>query len=197
MVDYKLKLTKITNRNDINSPQYSLIYSHKRRPQLKIGYEIISLLKENNDIILEIDTSLIVQTKSSNKFNYEDFISDIKKMNLQYSYKKSQAQRHDLLLTLFGFKRNEDVHIITVYVPDNVWKDEAFKKIIPDCGIRYYIMKGSDEARKVLDDMNMMTDREKNNYFLYVIYDASDFYQMGISSNYYGYDDIKRILEIS
>jgi len=196
MVNYKLKLIKNTNRNDINAPQYSLNYRQKKAFESKIGYEIISLLKENNDIILEVDTSLFIQSKSS-RFILEDFLSEIRKLNLQYSYKKTQSQRHDLLSTLFGFKRTEDEHVITVYVPDSVWKDESFKKIIPDCGVRYYIMKGSDEARKVLDNMNLMTDKEKNSYFLYLIYDASDFCQMGISSSHYGYDDIKRILGIS
>jgi len=196
MVDYKLKLIKNTNRNDINAPQYSLIYPQpKKGSDIKISYEIISLLKENNDIIIEVDTSLIVQSKS-NRFNYEDFISDIKKLNLQYSYRKTQAQRQDIFSALFGLKRTEDEHVITVYVPDSVWKGEEFKKIIPDCGVRYYIMNGSDEARKILDSMINMIDKEKNDYFQYLIYDASDFCQMGISSNYHGYDDIKRILGI-
>jgi len=196
MTNNKFKLIKNTCKDNPNTPQYSLIYSQKKESDLKTSYEIISLLKENNDIIIEVDTSLIIQSKS-NKFNYEDFISDIKKMNLQYSYRKTQSQKQDILSALFGFKRNVDEHIITVYVPDSVWREEEFRKIIPDCGIRYYIMKGSDDARKVLDNMNNMIDKEKNNYFLYLIYDASEFCQMGISSNYYGYDDIKRILEIS
>ncbi|NLX64763.1 MAG: hypothetical protein GX022_08345 [Clostridiaceae bacterium] len=196
MANYKLKHIKNTDRNNINTPQYSLIYSQKKGSDIKTSYEIISLLKENNDIIVEVDTSLIIQSKR-NKFNYEDFISDIKKMNLQYSYKKTQYQRQDILSALFGFKRTEDEHVVTIYVPDSVWKEEDFKKIIPDCGVRYYVMKGSDDARKVLDNINIMTDREKNSYFLYLIYDASEFCQMGISSNYYGYADIKRILEIS
>ena len=57
-------------------------------------------------------------------------------------------------------------------------------------------MKDAGEPRKVLDEMNLLMDSEKNNYFLYVIYDASDFNQMGISSSQYGYDDIKKTLGI-
>jgi hypothetical protein len=51
-------------------------------------------------------------------------------------------------------------------------------------------------VKEAKDEMNLLMDSEKNNYFLYVIYDASDFNQMGISSSQYGYDDIKKTLGI-
>lgn len=197
MANYKLKIVDNSKNVKSGGPQFSLSYSpENKNAGSNTSYEILSLFKEDNDIVIEVDTSLTIQSKRSNKFIPEDFISEIRKANLEYSYKKSQSQRQDIFSTLFGLKKTDDEHVITVYVPDNVWKDEAFKRLLPDCGVRYYIMKGSNEARKVLDEMNLMMDSEKNNYFLYVIYDASDFNQMGISSSHYGFDHIKKILGI-
>lgn len=197
MANYKLKIVDNNRKPKNGGPRFSLSYSpDNKRSGVNTSYEILSLLKEDNDIVLEVDTGLTVQSQKSNKFIPEDFISEIRKMNLEYSYKKSQSQKQDFFSNLFGLKRTEEEHVITVYVPDNVWKDEAFKSIIPDCGVRYYIMKDAGEPRKVLDEMNLLMDSEKNNYFLYVIYDASDFNQMGISSSQYGYDDIKKTLGI-
>lgn len=197
MTNYKIKL--VDNKAKANSgvPQFTLSYNaENRNSQSSISYEIITLLKEGNDIVIEIDTSLILQSKKSKKFIPEDFISEIKKLNLEYSYKKSQSQKQDFFSTLFGMKKTEEEHVVTVYVPDNVWRNEALKKILPDCGVRYLIKKDTDEARKVLDEMNLLLDNERNNYFSYVIFDVSEFNQMGITSSHYGFEDIKKILGI-
>lgn len=197
MANYKIKL--VDNRAKANSgiPQFSLSYNpENRQSESNVSYEVLSLLKEDNDIVIEIDTSLFIQSKKSKKFIPEDFISEIRKMNLEYSYKKSQSQKQDFFSSLFGIKKTEEEHVVTVYVPDNVWNDESFKRILPDCGARYLIKKNTDEARKVLDEMNLLTDNERKNYFSFVIFDVSEYNQMGITSNHYGYDDIKKILGI-
>ncbi|HHU89856.1 MAG TPA: hypothetical protein GXZ22_02220 [Clostridiaceae bacterium] len=198
MANYKLKLTSNTNKTDSNAPQYSLSYNaDKRGADLNASYEVLSLLKEDNDIVMEVDTSLIIGAKKNKEFIPEDFISEIRKLNLEYSYKRNESVKQDFFSMLFSLKKTREEHVITVYVPDSVWKDEIFKSIIPDCGVRYYIKKKTDEPRKVLDNMNTMTDNEKKDYFTFVIFDATMFNQMGISSNHYGYEDIKRILGIS
>lgn len=197
MANYKIKL--VDNRAKANSgiPQFSLSYNpENRQSESNVSYEVLSLLKEDNDIVIEIDTSLFIQSKKSKKFIPEDFISEIRKMNLEYSYKKSQSQKQDFFSTLFGMKKAEEEHVVTVYVPGNVWNDELFKRILPDCGARYLIKKNTDEARKVLDEMNLLTDNERKNYFSFVIFDVSEYNRMGITSNHYGYDDIKKILGI-
>ena len=96
MANYKMKL--VDNRAKANSgvPQYTLSYNaENRKSDSNISYEILSLLKEENDIVIEIDTALILQSKRSKKFIPENFISEIKNMNLEYSYKKSQTQKQD------------------------------------------------------------------------------------------------------
>jgi len=198
MANYKMKL--VDNRAKANSgvPQYTLSYNAEdRKSDSNISYEILSLLKEENDIVIEIDTALILQSKRSKKFIPENFISEIKNMNLEYSYKKSQTQKQDFFSSLLGLKRTEDDHVVTVYVPDSVWKNEAFIKLIPDCGVRYMILKNTNEARKVLDELNIMMDSERIDYFSYVIFDVTEFNQMGITSSNHSFDDIKNILGIA
>ncbi len=197
MANYKLKLTETGNKENSGVPQFSLLYNaEKGNLKTNISYEILSLLKGDHDVVIEVDTSLIIQSKNVNKFLPEELLAEIRNRKLEYSYKKSPSQKQHFFSFLFGLNKNEDDHSITVYVPDIVWKDKALYDMLPNSGVRYYITKNSNDARKVLDDMNLMMDKEKINYFDYIVFDVTEFSQMGISSNYYKINDIKKVLGI-
>ncbi|MGI6086177.1 MAG: hypothetical protein ACOYIF_12225 [Acetivibrionales bacterium] len=197
MASYRLKNTG--KREGDNAPQFSLSYKPEGgESKSDISYEILSALKKDRDVVIEINTSLILDAKRSIPFSPEKFLSQIRNLNLVYSYRKSQRQgKPDFFSFLFGGKRDEDCHEIIFYVPDDVWKAEAIKKILPTFGVKYYIKDNSgNDAHNVLDEMNRLTDKEKADYFSYVIFDVAEFNQMGISSNQYGSDDIKEALGI-
>lgn len=198
MTNYKLKITDNGRREGTNMPHFSLVYKADGEiTKSNTSYKILSALKKGHDIVIEINTSLIIDTKKSIKFSPEEFLTKIRNLNLEYSYRKSQQQgKQDFFSSLFGGKKNEECYEIIVYVPDTVWKDEAFKNILPTCGVKYYIADNSDDPRKVLDEMNRLTDKEKVDNFNYIIFDISEFNQMGISSNHYVLDDIKKALGI-
>ncbi|NLB79799.1 MAG: hypothetical protein GX796_13435 [Clostridiaceae bacterium] len=197
MAKYKLKLIDGGNKVKDGTPQFTLLYNaEKGKPQTNISYEVLSLLKGDHDVVIEVDTALIIQSKNNNKFSHEEFITEIRNRKLEYSYKKSQSQKQDFFSFLFKAKKIDDDHNITVYVPDNVWMDETLQNILPTCGVKYYIMKKTDDARTVLDKMNLMLDEEKFEYFEYIIFDVSEFNQMGISSKHFGLNDIKKLLGI-
>ncbi|MGI6124097.1 MAG: hypothetical protein ACOYIG_07900 [Acetivibrionales bacterium] len=197
MAILKLK-TNVGHREDNSVPQFSLSYKAEDNESNSINsYEILSALKENHDVVLEINTSLLFEPQRSLKFSPEEFLEKIRNLDLEYSCRKCPSQvKQDFFSSLFGGKKTVDCYEINVYVPDAVWKSQTIRDILPTGGVRYYIKNQPDAPRKVLDEMNRMTDKEKFNYFHYVIFDVVEYNQMGISSNHYGINDIKKVLGI-
>lgn len=199
MNNYNLKLTNTGNKANTGMPQFSLNYKpDKGQSNSNISYEILSKLKQDHDVVIEINTSLFIQTEKSINFLPEKFLAEIRNLNLEYSYKKVNASGNKgFLYSLLVGKKLDEGHEIIVYIPDIIWKSEAFRRILPDFGVRYYIMNKSGEGNKVLEEMNRMMDSEKVDYFEYIIFDITELNKMGIISNNRGFEEIMKALEIT
>ncbi len=197
MTNTSIRLAATGNKENNGLPHYTLSYKSDRgRSNTEISYEILSKLKKDNDAVIEINTSLAMKTAKSMEIRPEAILSEIRKLGLEYRYRKIKETANQGFLSLFFGKKPEDGHEIFVYVPAESWNIDMFKKIMPTAGARLYIMKKSDEGSKVLERMTCMTDNEKADHFEYIIFDLAELGRMGIISNRYGFEDIENALEI-
>ena len=70
--------------DNINNPKFSINYSKikSNKEKKQISYEIISKLKNNNDIIIEIKTELFSLQKSLREDFFLEFIKGIEGLGL-------------------------------------------------------------------------------------------------------------------
>lgn len=197
--DLKIKLTDTGNREKLNNPQFSISYWIKPgQPRETASYDMLSVLKGNNDVLMEVNSSLTFKLNNREKNSPDNILRDIRDLNLQYSYRKIHyPQRQNAFSFLMGGKKEEQEGAeILVYIPNEIWINQNFYKILPDYGVRYYIMKNSEDAQKVLDNMTKMTDNEKLEYFKLIIFHVASINQMGITSNFLNIENIKELLKI-
>jgi len=192
----KLKIRENKTDGGLNFARFALTYKvpDTQEQCRQNSFNIISLLKSGNDVIIEINSSLFNVSENRREEIVMGFIDDIRSLGLEYRYRKVAATgSQSFLSALFG-KKNNQAHEVLVYVPHNVWQQESFKSAIPLYGARYYVVNGSLEAGKALEDMYRMMDFEKLQFFKLVVFDAGLLGSMGINSQTLQMEDIKRLL---
>jgi hypothetical protein len=195
----KFKFIDLTGNKNPDAPQYSISYRVKSQPDIKQSYEIISHLKENNDVIIELNSSLSSLTRNRNNDYWSDFLNNIRELGLSYNYRKvPSATKPSILEFIFsrGKTSNNEAHEIITYVPDDVWKVNSFINILPPYGAKYYVVKEPEDGSSLINALTQMTDDEKARYFRIIIFDVPAFGNMGINSNYLKASDIKSMLGI-
>jgi hypothetical protein len=196
MTSTGLKLALTGNKPDSGLPQYTLSYkTGTGRPDTDISYEILSKLKKDKDVVIEINTSLFLSTALKTDIRPEAVLAEIRSLDLAYTYRKVKGTVNQGFLSMFFGKRPEDFHEIYVYIPNNLWCSNIYKKLVPANGARFYILKKSEEGSLVLDKMACLTDLEKADHFEYIIFDLAELNRMGIISNMHSFEDIKKSLE--
>ncbi|HHW48042.1 MAG TPA: hypothetical protein GXX14_05420 [Clostridiaceae bacterium] len=193
----KFKVNKVSNDTDL--PQYSVSYMSKstKTDNRKTSFELISALKGDSDVVLEVNTSLFnVPQLPEDKF-VAGFLEDIRRIGFDYLYRKVPASSKSFFSQLLGLgKKNAQAHEILVYIPDESWKKGELYNIIPAYGVKYYITKDNSQGRQAMDDIYLLTDDERLDTFKLIIFDISYFAQMGITSRSLTADDIKRLIGI-
>lgn len=197
----EISLRKNKDNSNLSSAQFSLTYQqHKlKSDQKKQSYEIISALKGNQDVIIEMNSSLFSVHNEKDSY-VKKFINSIRELDLDYRYSKVPAKSSQSILSkLMGKGDNQHAHEILTFVPHNIWSTEDFQKIIPLCGIRYYITKDTAEdikGEELLDKMSRMMDNEKLDYFKFTVFDGGQLGNMGINSKDLSINDIKQLLDL-
>lgn len=195
----KIKLKQNKPDGSLVSPDFSISFkqSVSEKENRQNSYDILSVLKGNNDVVIEANSSLFNLPASQRESSAMDFLDTIRALGLDYRYRKTASSSAPSFLSqLFGMNKNSSAHEILAYVPHSVWKTEDFCKAIPVFGARYYITDGPAESSKLLDDMSKMLDEEKRDFFKLIVFDASSFSYMGVYTKRLTYEDIKQLLRI-
>jgi hypothetical protein len=161
------------------------------------SYEILSSLKSDSDVLIEINSSLFNIPRNQRDSFVTRFIDTIRDLGLEFRYRKvPSADRPSLLSIIFGKKGDNQAHEVVAYVPNNVWQQDNFKSVFPLCGARYYVIDEELEPSKTLDDVCNMLDSEKLERFKLIIFDSGLLGSMGINSLRLEMKDIKHLLGI-
>ncbi len=184
--NFKYKLTETGIEANFKDPQYSISYmNNKGVENAEVSYNIISALIEDKDIILEVNTSLLIGKENKKASIAENFLKEVQKLNLVHTTRKIKSSRSKgVMYILFAKTKEEEGQEIIVYIPNDVWKSNELYTILPQMGIRYYVVKknaDSDEnAKNILDNMPLLDDQGKIDGYNMIIFDISSCCQMGI-----------------
>lgn len=192
----KIKISEKKTDGNINAPRFTLTLDQKGTDEQKRNdsYAVLSKLAGNSDVIVGLDSSLQNLPSEKREAYAEKFLGSVRELGLEYKCGKIASSATPSFFSFLFGTRNQQAQEILVYVPNEVWGTEEFKKIIPLYGARYFIAKGKEEGPKLLDDLQKMLDREKIEYFKLVVFSAVVYASMGIMSNTLSLTDLKGIL---
>lgn len=196
-----LKIGENKNADGINSAQYYISYEGKANKETlrKRSFEILTKLKGDRDVLIELKSSLLCMQQNKREETSIRFLKSVKDMGLNFRSRKSAApQSASGLAKLFSFGASpKDSYEIITHVTSETWNSTAFREIIPDGGIMYYICKETSEPQKVMEDLfnGQIFDEDKRDLFDFQIYDCIDFAQMGVFSESLGADELEKIVK--
>lgn len=196
----KFKLKENKSGGDLSAPKYMVSFNQlgKEVENKENSYQIISALKQDNDVFIEINSSMLNLTKNMREDCALTFLKAVRAAGLDYRYRKVDAAGGKSLLSqLFSFGgKQSQAHDVLVYVPDEVWKSGDFQKYLPTSGVKYLVCKDKMDGIKVLDDMynGQILDDEILDMFKFMIFDCNNFGQMGIYTNSVSMQEMKQLL---
>lgn len=198
-MDMRMKLTERKTENSLESPRFVLTFGQAKSLDLQTSdnYDAITKLIETNDVVIDLDSSLLSLPYPKRESHVMKFLETIRQLNLEYKYQKYESpSKPSLFSMLFGGNTNKKEHEILAYIPNDIWVKGEFKNKFPIYGARYFVLKGSPDSTKSLDDMQKMLDEEKLEYFTMIIFNNAIINSMGIFTNHLDLPDLKRILGI-
>lgn len=188
----KIKIYENMSDKNLEVPKISLQYSSKKVENSQISYDIISRLKAEDNIIIGLNSSFLNLRSSDTKAFLSNLIELLENMGLEYRNKKIlvNAKRTILSFSTEG-KKTEGFELIA-FIPHKVWCDGEVRKIIPNIGVSYYILKSSYEHD--LDTFINLDEDGKNGLCSMVIFDYILLGNMGINTSILKKDDIIQLL---
>ncbi len=188
----KVKLSETTRKNSIGISGFSITYSGKRLENSEVSYSIISALKCKNYSYLELNSSLInMDTLNKIKFSNQ-YIEKLQEFGIQFITKKTKENEKKRILSISLEGRQIEGFEIFAYIPNEIWCDKDFKKVIPQIGLKYYIPFENTESN--LSAFVDLSEDEKLKLSKMVIFDNVLLRSMGITTLHYTKEDIGLLL---
>lgn len=189
----KIKITDNSNTKLAEYANFSIAYSSRKMESSQVSYEIISALKESNDLIIELNSALInldVQKKNSLRNN---FIEGLQNLGIEFTSKKVAVQEGRTILSITLDTKKVEGFEIYALVKHEIWLDKEFKKIIPRFGARYYLPFA--HAENNLSAFLELSEDEKINVSKMVVFDNIVLGNMGIATKHIAINELNQLLE--
>jgi hypothetical protein len=178
----KIKISEIDTVKNPQAVKFSLTYHARKMDNSQVSYEIMSKLKGQEDIILEVNSSLLNLSEKENKELFSKLEDTFEKMDIKYNNKKIKVTAKRAILSISVSNKEINGFQLFARITDITWNDEAFKRIIPQIGIRYYILESGNQIDP--DSFAVLDDEEKDKLCSMVIFDNIFFGCMGINTPY-------------
>ncbi|NLM96882.1 MAG: hypothetical protein GX175_04620 [Halanaerobiaceae bacterium] len=194
----ELKIKKASNKINLETAQYSVSFKQIRETAESSRdciYEIISLLKDNNDLLIEMDSSLFFLPVKERETFIKNCINEFRTLNLEYRYSKFTSNNTSLLGLILG-KREIERHHLLLYLPHETWLRDEFRSILPIHGIRFYVIPEPLKADELFFEFYRMMDTDKLDYFPLIIFIPGAISHIGLNSKFFTIDDLKKKLRI-
>ncbi len=190
----KLKLAEHKVTDMVELPRFSLGYTPLKTDNRSnnSSYGILSALKQDNDVIMEITDSLLsLKKKEREEYTY-NFLKFFKELDISYVSGKTPYVPSRGLLSLFSKPKIEEAIDIYAYITNEQWLSSGFQEIYPYLGAKYHICRKDTQIN--IEDMLKMSNMEKLPLFEFIIFDSGILHSMGINSKEKNLNDIKSIL---
>ncbi|HEX7712387.1 MAG TPA: hypothetical protein VF531_00065 [Bacillota bacterium] len=205
--DFNVKVGENTRRSDLAMPRFYIHYGRQdsgavNRPA---AYAIISRLKGQSDLFLEIKSELLNLPPGNRGVAGVSFLETVQRLGLDYRHRKQTGPQNT---RVFGIeislgKHTIEEHDILAYLPDSIWRREDFYSCLPLYGARYYVPASpldasTLDASSILDQLwqGEIAPQTQLEVFRWIGFDCINFGQMGLLSNSLTLQDLKKTLEI-
>ncbi|QNU68241.1 hypothetical protein EHE19_007430 [Ruminiclostridium herbifermentans] len=187
----KIKLSDISNKRDSIS-KFTLSYSAKNMSNSQISYEIVSSLKAENDIIIEINCSFLKLSEKESKLLLSRLTNELDNFGVLYKKRKVLVHTRRTMLSISLKTEVIEGFELFAVIPDEVWKNEIFRSIIPNMGVRYYLPTSIKDVN--LDEFIDLEEDERISQCNLVIFDYILSGSMGINTCKMKKEDIQALL---
>lgn len=193
-----LKFKDNKKSGNLEGAQYILTYRSDSNmdESARTSYAIISALKREDDLVLELNSSLFYSTDTPGDELIFQCIDTAKKLGLEYRYRKVPSSGTPSFLGKLLSKTSENAHYLIIYIPAESWKNESILSLILPYGARYYMTGKSSGDNNILDTFSNMTDRDKSEYFRLIAFDMGKLGHTGINSTSMKPDEVRKLLNI-
>jgi hypothetical protein len=188
----KTKISDNTHKKDSEVSNFSIAYSARKMDNLIASYEIISALKAEDNLIIEINSSLLSLSQYASKLFISEFLTALEKMKIEYRNKKILVNAKRSLFSFGQESKKIEGFNIFAYIPNDIWKKQEFRSIIPNIGMRYYLLKTYSEIN--IDTFVNLDEDEKSEQCKMVIFDHILLGSMGINTSIYLKEDIIELI---
>ena len=156
----------VIQKKPVPELDFSLTYGrNKSSPENReLSYQILSAFKQEQIVLLEIDSSLFLMSKpQESEIQIEALIKDLSQLGIQYQRQTFQFNQPRGLLGSLGIHKTTPGHRIFALIDNETWRKNEFKSYLPENGARYYICKDAIDEQKVFEDLSSsrLTDAHK------------------------------------
>jgi|GEM_PF-2146271 len=189
----KLKLSNAENKYNKEISSFSLYYSGKGMENPEVSYRIISALKADASLFIELNSSLLNMDAYDKKMLSEKFMEGLKRLGIEHLNKKTvESERRRVLSIALEGKKVEGFETYAL-IPGEIWCRQEFKELLPTAGLRYYL--SSDDSESNLFAFADLDEEERLKLSRMVIFDNAGLGSMGINTAYLTKSEINRLLE--
>jgi hypothetical protein len=189
----KIKVSENSYNKDSEVSNFSVTYASRKIDNSIVSHQVISALKAENNIIIEINSSLLNLSQNDGKTFISKFIASLETMKIEYKYKKTLVNAKRTLFSIGQESKKINGFELLAYIPHETWMDQEFRNIIPNIGMRYYLLTSNSDIN--LDIFVNLDEDEKLEQCKLVIFDHILLGSMGINTSILKKDDIIELLK--
>lgn len=186
---------KISQNNEKKSDlfRFSVAYSGKRMKNQEAGYEIISALKKDSDIIIELNSTLINLGETDKQTVLLRLLKELEQLGVEYKNKKTSVSARRAILSIPLESKKIEGFELYALIPNEVWCQPEFKTALPEVGARYYLLENGNEGN--LNAFVDLSEEEKYRLCKMVVFDNSLLGNMGINTSGLAKSDLEDMLK--
>ena len=194
----KIKIKENKAWGGLSNPRFTIFleaYTTEEQ-QRSSSYDALSKLVGDNDVLMELDSSLVNLPAKQREPYALQFMKNIRTLGVEYKCSKvASSSSPSFISALFGAKSAPSQQIIAC-IPNEIWTKPEMKDMLSLHGARYYVPKEKADGVKLLEDFEKLLDDEKLDYYKLIAFNVMSFNSIGLFSSSLGLDDVKTLLGI-
>lgn len=194
----KIKIKENKTWGGLSNPRFTIFleaYTADEQ-QRSSSYSALSKLIGDNDVLMELDSSLINLPAKQREPYALQFMRNIRTLGVEYKCSKvASSSSPSFISSLFGARSGPSQQIIAC-IPNDVWTKPEMMDMLSPHGARYYVPKEKAEGAKLLEDFEKLLDDEKLDYYKLIAFNVMSFNSIGLFTSSLSLNDVKAMLGI-
>ena len=203
----KVQIVENKGANGGKIPRFHVSYgafSESEKTYTEKALVLLDALIGNQDLLIEVKTNYFNLHESKREDVMLAFIKSIRLMNLKYRFRKQgESEAKSIFGAMIGKKQGESQEFL-VSVSNQCWKTEAFRKILPMYGVKFFVCsslvkeKNMDEDQLLDNTFNgQFLDEDFDEMFPIILFDCNNIGQMGVFTKKLSLKELKQMLPVA